>query len=114
MLDFELEINGRMTGLRMRKAERFFERLKGLMGKGSADPGLLIPACNSIHTFFMKVPIDAVFTGPGGKVIKIIPGLRPWSIVPPVSGALDTFELGAGTLTKLGLKPGDIFSAGGV
>ena len=41
-------------------ANSFKQRLFGLMGKKDIDYGMLFPNCNSIHTFFMKEPIDIV------------------------------------------------------
>lgn len=41
-------------------ANSFKQRLFGLMGKKDIDYGMLFPNCNSIHTFFMKEPIDVV------------------------------------------------------
>ena len=53
---FELAVNGVRTGVKLKKAETFLPRCLGLMGKRSADPGLLITRCSSIHTFFMTRP----------------------------------------------------------
>ena len=36
-------------------ANNFYTRLKGLMGKKNINYGLLIPKCNSIYTYFMKL-----------------------------------------------------------
>lgn len=41
-------------------ASNFKTRLYGLMGKTNIDYGMLFPACNSVHTFFMKEEIDIV------------------------------------------------------
>ena len=41
-------------------ANSFKQRLFGLMGKKNIDYGMLFPNCNSIHTFFMKEPIDII------------------------------------------------------
>ena len=38
----------------------FFERLKGFMFQKKIDKALLFDRCNSIHTFFMKQPIDVI------------------------------------------------------
>jgi hypothetical protein len=42
------------------KANTFFKRLTGLMGKKNISYGMLFPHTNSIHTFFMKDAIDVI------------------------------------------------------
>jgi uncharacterized membrane protein (UPF0127 family) len=44
-------------------ADSFFTRLRGLLGRRelSRDEGLLIRPGSSIHTWFMRFPIDVVF-----------------------------------------------------
>jgi uncharacterized membrane protein (UPF0127 family) len=44
-------------------ANRFFSRLKGLLGKEymSDGEGLLISPCSSVHTMGMKICIDVVY-----------------------------------------------------
>ena len=50
----------------LKVADNFYLRLKGLMflkkfeGRNDFD-GLLIKKCKSIHMFFVKFPIDAIF-----------------------------------------------------
>lgn len=50
-------------------ANTFFKRLTGLMGKKNIDYGMIIPKCNSIHTFFMKENIDIVGLDENNEVI---------------------------------------------
>jgi len=87
-------------------AEKFFERLKGLMFKKEIgdDYGLLIKQCDSIHMFFMKFPIDAIFlkTVFAGnnrniyKVVKIIENIKPWRVSPVVNEADSVLEVKSG------------------
>lgn len=107
---FELIINGKGTGIPVERAESFTSRLAGLMGKARIDKGLMITDCGSIHTFFMKSDIDAVFIGSSGAVVKIIAGLKPWRLVFPVSRAKETLELAPGQASGLGLKYADIIT----
>ena len=111
MAVFHLTLNGTMTGINLNKAETFFSRFIGLMGKKRASPGLLITRCVSIHTFFMRTSIDAVFTGEGGRVVKIIHSLGPWKAVLPVRGASAVFEIEPGAASGLGIKLNDILAA---
>ena len=103
----ELVINGNKTNVRIMKADSFFSKLLGLMGKTNIEIGLLIPGCNSIHTFFMKIPIDTIFIGSDNKIVQIIHNLKPWRIVLPVSRAKDTLELESGSALNLCLKEND-------
>ncbi len=50
-------------------ANTFYKKFKGLMGKTDIDYGLLIPNCNSIHTFFMKENIDVVGINENNEII---------------------------------------------
>ncbi len=94
-----------VTG-RLEIAEKFFERLKGLMFRKNIDDGygLLIRQCDGIHMFFMKFPIDAVFlktlrTADGKeayKVVRIIEGIKPWRISPYVLEADSVLEIKSG------------------
>lgn len=82
-------------------------RRRGLLGREAFDPGraIVIAPCNSVHTFFMKFPIDVVFVGRDGTVLKTTAGLRPWRLVACVA-AFATIELPAGTIEDRNLVPG--------
>lgn len=75
-------------------------RMKGLMFRDSLEgrDGLLIRPCNSIHTFFMRFPIDVVFMCREGKVLKIVRNLPPWRLTNLVWGAWSVLEMSAGAL----------------
>ncbi len=75
-------------------------RRKGLLGRTGAGGGLWIVPCESVHTFFMKFPIDLIYLDRAKKVKKVCPAVRPWrmsacltahSILElPAGGAKDT------------------------
>ena len=73
-------------------------RMRGLMGRPSLEPGegMLIRRTGSIHTFFMRFPIDLVFLDRGGKIARIMPNVKPWRLTAPVFGARSALELEAG------------------
>lgn len=81
-------------------AESFFERLIGLMFKEKMEgfDGLLIKQCRSIHTFFMKYPLDIVFMNNEMKVKKIIRNMKPWRMTFIYFTSTQVLELQAGTL----------------
>ena len=78
-------------------ASNFFTRFIGLMGKkclGDGE-GLLLLNCPSIHCFFMKIPIDAVYLSENMTVLGV-ETLSPWSIGKHVKGTAHVLELAAG------------------
>jgi uncharacterized membrane protein (UPF0127 family) len=57
-------------------------RMKGLLGRTSLDPGegILLRPAGSVHMFFMRFPIDAIFCDRELTVIDVARDLRPWKI----------------------------------
>jgi hypothetical protein len=94
---------------RCRVARSMRDRTLGLLGTSGLDPGrgLWIERSPSIHMFFMRYPIDAVFVDRHGKVVKIVERLRPWRIVAWARGARDCLELPAGAARAAGINVGD-------
>jgi uncharacterized protein len=89
-------------------ANSFLTRLKGLMFVPEIVGGdaMLIEACNSIHTFFMKFSLDIVFLDKNNTVLKIIRNLKPWRMTFIIFKAVKTLELPAGSLSN-NLSNGD-------
>lgn len=50
-------------------ADNFKKRLFGLMGKKNIKKGVFFPKTRSIHTFFMKEPIDVIMIDKNNCVI---------------------------------------------
>ncbi len=71
-----------IQGVRAHVASRFFDRLKGLIGRRTLAPGtgLLILRCNAIHTFFMRFAIDATFLDRHDQVVKVVRAIPPWRL----------------------------------
>ncbi len=90
-------------------ARSFMSRFLGLMGKKELPfgAGLHIAPCNSIHTFFMKIPIDAVFLDKQLKVVKVCSAMVPWRISSVYWGAHSVLELPSGTSFASGTVEGD-------
>jgi uncharacterized membrane protein (UPF0127 family) len=91
-----------------RLAATFWARLRGLLGRGglASGEGLLIRRTGSVHTFFMRFAIDAVFLDRSGAVVKLVSNLRPWRVA-LARGARDVLELGAGEAERRGIRRGD-------
>lgn len=90
-------------------AKSLWARTKGLIGRKNLpqDHGLWILRCNSIHTFFMKFPIDLVFINRQMVVIKTFSGVRPGRIVWPVWRASSVIEFSEGFLIKHPIRIGE-------
>lgn len=109
--------NGRIIADRVRLASAFGSRLRGLLGVRHLPEGegLLLSPCNSVHMFFMSIPLDVVFLDETGEVVGLICNLRPWRISGLYPRASAVLELPAGTCERAGLRRSDrlVFSAAG-
>ncbi len=83
-------------------------RRRGLLGRDRLDAGaaLVIAPCSSVHTFFMRFPIDVLFIRRDGTVVKCVSGLRPWRIA-LAPGAYAVVEFPAGALEQSATRRGD-------
>jgi uncharacterized membrane protein (UPF0127 family) len=83
-------------------------RTKGLLGRAALaeDEGILLRPASSIHMFFMRFPIDAVFLDRDLVVRKIVADLAPWRLAAKL-GARSVLELAAGSCARTGLVEGD-------
>jgi uncharacterized protein len=83
-------------------------RRKGLLGRtGLADRHALVLApCNAVHTFGMQFPIDVLFVGRDGQVMKIVEHLEAWRIAVALRASV-TVELAAGTVQRTRVSVGD-------
>ena len=90
-------------------ASNFFTRFKGLMGAPSLDKGegLLIFPCNSIHTHFMRFPIDVLYVSKDGEVAAVDRAMAPWRFGRIHRRAYFVIELPAGTAAATGTEVGD-------
>lgn len=90
-------------------ADSVWTRLRGLIGHRPLEEGegLMITPCNSVHTFFMRFPIDVVYVTAGGEVVGLAERLSPFRIGPIVRRARFVLELPAGTVARTGTRLGD-------
>jgi uncharacterized protein len=98
--------DGTVVCERCEVADTFLSRGKGLLGRRALDPGegVLIKPCSSIHMFFMRFPIDAVFLDRDMRVLKVVSDLKPWRMAAK-RGAKAVLEFGAGEAARVGLEP---------
>lgn len=105
-------------------ANNFWARFRGLMLSASiarrtrGAQGLLITRCSSVHTAFMRYPIDVVYLDNAGVVLGSVHNLKPWRVHwcslsaarhkhLKVHRPIHTLELSAGTAQSCGLEIGD-------
>ena len=83
-------------------------RRVGLLKHTRLEPGsgLWIVPCESVHTFFMKFPIDLVYLDKQRKVRKVRHAVPAWRLSACLT-AHSILELPAGTAEKSGTQQGD-------
>jgi len=86
--------------------------MKGLLGRRSLarGEGLLLRPAGSVHTAFMRFPIDVVFLDKDMTVLHVAPAVRPWRAA-MTRGAKLVLELPAGECELRGIRPGVQLSA---
>ena len=89
-------------------ADRARRRMRGLLGRTSlADgDGMLLQPAPSIHTAFMKFPIDVVFLDGTLRVLKIVERMPAWRAASK-RHAWAVLELAAGEVGRRTIEVGD-------
>jgi uncharacterized membrane protein (UPF0127 family) len=97
-----LTANGETICHKMIMATTHFSRMKGLMFSDSLPDcdGFLIKPCNSIHTFFMRYPLDILFLDKEFRIVKALYNLAPWKVTWIYFKSNQVLEMRAGTLKK--------------
>jgi uncharacterized protein len=101
------DAHGRVVCERCTVADRPLTRLRGLLGRRAlpAGEGLLLRPAPSIHTWFMRFPIDAVFLSAELEVLAVRAEMPAWRMAAG-RGARAVLELAAGEAGRRGLMPG--------
>lgn len=96
-------VGGSITVARTRR-----ERKTGLLKHTSLQPGegLWIVPCSSVHTFFMKFPIDLVYLDRKKVVRKVRHAVPAWRLSACLT-AHSILELPAGAAAAAGVQEGD-------
>ncbi|MFN9131335.1 MAG: DUF192 domain-containing protein [Phycisphaerales bacterium] len=75
----------------LRLAVNFFTRLKGLQFRSSlpSRQALLLAPCSSVHTLFLRFPLDLVFLDQSGTAVGVYRNVAPWKLLvaPPRGSA---------------------------
>ena len=105
-------VDGRPVCERCVVARSSLAKMRGLLGRSGLDEGegLLLERASSIHTAFMRFPIDAVFLDSDQVVVKVAADVRPWRASIRLR-ARAVLELPAGEAARRGLSPGTALRA---
>ncbi|HSC50426.1 MAG TPA: DUF192 domain-containing protein, partial [Gaiellaceae bacterium] len=74
--------------------------------------GLLLSPSSSVHTFFMRFPIDVVFLDRTLRVVAVSADVRPWRLAGR-RGARHVLELAAGEAQVRGVRVGERLALAG-
>lgn len=91
------------------RADNLFTKSLGVIGwKDFGEKnGLLLTGTNSIHTYFVRFPLDLVFLDKNMKVIKLVKNLKPFRISPIVWSAKHVLEMPTNSIKKFSINVGD-------
>jgi len=94
---------------RVEMATRWWQRMRGLLGRPGLAPGdaIYLAPAPSIHTFFMRFTIDLVFVTRDLRVVRIVRGLPPFRLVSGGLKAHGVFELESGWLPEDAVAVGE-------
>jgi uncharacterized membrane protein (UPF0127 family) len=98
-----------VLGQAIEVADTAVRRVKGLLGRQCLEDGqgLLFRQCSSVHTLFMRFPIDILFIDKKGKVLRSRPNVRPFKFVAAPLRAQYALELPAGSIATSKTRVGD-------
>ena len=103
-----VEHNRRRLRLHVHVCESRFERGRGLLlrPRPDLDTAYLLRDCRSIHTIGMAYALDVLFCDAAGRILKIVPALRPCRLARE-RRARQVWEFSAGAVERLGWRVGD-------
>jgi uncharacterized membrane protein (UPF0127 family) len=90
-------------------ADTVFSRMIGLLNRGSLlkDEALIITCCQSIHMFFMRFAIDAIFVDKNNCVVGLVKGIKPFYLSPIFFKASYVIETPEGIIVQTETSLGD-------
>ena len=100
---------GRVLGTRIAVADRWWLRLRGLLGRPplGAGGGVLLTPCRAVHTFGLSYPVDVAFLDRRGAVVALYHRLAPGNASRWHRAAVYALELPVGTLAMTETRQGD-------
>jgi len=94
---------------RVKLVEGFWAQGVGVLGmrRLPAGTGIVMPGVASVHTLFVRFPLDILFLDRTFVLLRAVAGVAPWRPLVRCAGAYYTVELGAGTI-----ESGELFQVG--
>jgi uncharacterized membrane protein (UPF0127 family) len=91
------------------KADMFLTRMVGLLDRSVLLEGeaLIITKCQSIHMFFMKFAIDAIFVNKSDRVVGLVRNIKPFCLSRVFLKASYVIELPVGLIDRSKTSIGD-------
>lgn len=84
-------------------ADSFWTRFRGLQLRSSLpmDQGLFLAPCSSLHTCFMRFPIDIIMLDKDNRVLGHRRNIKPWKLVFCVKRTASVLETRVDALPEL-------------
>jgi uncharacterized protein len=100
---------GSTLGTRIVLADRWWTRLRGMIGRAGLErgEGLILRPCRAVHMVWMSFPLDVAFLDKRGVVVASYASLAPGRRTRWHAEARDALELPEGTLAATGTVNGD-------
>ena len=100
---------GTVLGETIEVAANATQKVKGLLDRECLEDGqgLLFKGAGSLHTLFMRFPIDVIYTDKHGKVVKLARAVRPFKLVAAPLRCHYALELPAGAILASKTQVGD-------
>lgn len=101
---------------RVKLADNFFKRFRGLMLKSKIDYALVFvlpyetQLGASVHMFLMLQSIDVIFLDTNRNVVDFVENLKPWRLYIPKDSAKYIVETPEGVVKHLNVELGDKIS----
>lgn len=92
-----------MSTMSILNCTTFKSRLFGLMFQKNIKTALCFPHCNSIHTFFMRIPIFVIVTNKE-HIVLYCSIVKPWKIVKPIKNGYYTYEFPLSNMPKISIN----------
>jgi len=96
-------------GDQVEMARSFWKRGIGLMFRSglASGAGLVIDPCSSIHTMWMRFPIDVLYVDKDGTINRADEAMKPWRFGPLFVHGKYVIELPPGTIRTTRTEQGD-------
>ena len=85
-------------------------RRDGLLGRDGIDGVFVLEPCRQVHTFGMRFTIDVAFCAADGRILHVVPEMRPGRVSRIVWRARRALEGEGGVFAGWNLRPGDVLT----